>query len=134
VKTDILKSILSSCIFKGVVMKIDKRFLDNLFPIVGVSLLVVTVISLGVLELGKGHDPLHKNKLDNDYRIAISPVHLKEKNNADRRAWVSDCLGRVGGGTTLAECTLSAKELYPEQDWVELAKSNMATMVQPKLN
>ena len=119
-------------------MKINKHFLDNLFPIVGVSLLVVTVISLGLTNLGKEYYSVHQNKLDNEYRdeyrLAISPVHLKEKNDVDRRTWVNHCIDHVGGGTTLAECTLAVQQLYPEQDWVELAKVNMATMIQPNRN
>ena len=107
---------------------------------VGVALGLIGVLLAGVVIVSwtNPYVGLHKNKRDDDYRkeyrLATSPVHLKEKNNLNRRDWASNCMDHVGGGTTLAECTLSAKELYPEQDWVELAKSNMATMIQPKLN
>ena len=106
----------------------ETKILDNIFPIVCLASLVIVVIVLTVTGW-----PINKTEKADEYRLAISPVHLKEKNTINRREWVNKCIDHVGGGTTLAECTLSAKELYPEQDWVELAKSNMATM-RPKAN
>jgi hypothetical protein len=71
--------------------------------------------------------------LDDYKNYAINPIYLEVNHVRAHREWVLDCVrgatgGWPGSGTAtqgvVEGCTATGKELYPDKDWVEIARRN----------
>lgn len=68
-----------------------------------------------------------------EYVANLDPIQVREKINFTRANWINTCVnngaaGVLGGATMGAEaieaCKAAGFDLYPEQDWRQVAKDN----------
>lgn len=102
-----------------------KRVIPDLFW-VGLTVMVVVGSFAIVNEAGNAKQALFKSK--------TTPATLQAENAEARNDWAKQCLRISGGTRTPDECINAAFRLYPEKEWVGIAKNNEVIYKEYKTN